>query len=56
MRILYCDCVFDNKIIEPDYEEEKVSAINLGFNYSLISFEELTDGNVAIALRLVKDA
>jgi len=55
MRIIYCDSVFDNKIIEPDYEEEKKSAVNCGFNFSLISFEELTDGNIATALRFVKE-
>tara|TARA_R110002072_G_scaffold288014_2_gene454018 strand:+ start:1405 stop:2307 length:903 start_codon:yes stop_codon:yes gene_type:complete len=54
MRIIYCDCVFDNKIIEPDYEDEKKSAINAGFTFSLISFEELTDGNIARALKYVK--
>ncbi len=54
MRIIYCDSVFDNRIIEPDYEEEKKSAVNTGFDFSLISFEELTDGNIATALRFVK--
>ena len=47
MTIIYCDSVFDNKIIEPVYEEEQKSAINAGFNFSLISFEELTDGNIS---------
>jgi hypothetical protein len=55
MRIIYCDSVFDNKLIEPDYEEEKNSAINSGFGFSLISFEELTDGNIPTALRFVKE-
>ncbi|GAA3521370.1 ATP-grasp domain-containing protein [Aquimarina addita] len=54
MRIIYCDSVFDNKVIEPDYEEEKKSAVNAGFDFSLISFEELTDGNIAKALQFVK--
>lgn len=56
MRIIYCDSVFDNKVIEPDYAEEKKSAVNAGFDYSLISYEELTDGNIATALRFVKEA
>ncbi len=56
MRIIYCDSVFDNKIIEPDYEEEKKSAVNAGFDFSLISFEELTDGNIATALRFIKQS
>ncbi len=55
MRIIYCDSVFDNKLIEPDYKEEKKSATNSGFDFSLISFEELTDGNIATALRFVKE-
>ena len=54
MRIIYCDSVFDHKVIEPDYEEEKKSALKNGFGFSLISFEELVDGNVSTALRWVK--
>lgn len=54
MRIIYCDSVFDNKIIEPDFEEEKKSALKAGFDFSLISFEELTNGNILTALRFVK--
>ncbi len=56
MRIIYCDSVFDSKIIEPDYEEEKKSAVNAEFGFSLISFEELTDGNITMALRFVKES
>jgi hypothetical protein len=55
MRIIYCDSVFDNKIIESDYEEEKESAIKVGFDFSLISFEELTDGSVSRALKLIQE-
>lgn len=55
MRIIYCDSVFDNKTIDSEYEEERKSAINAGFNFSLISFEELTDGNIITALRFVKE-
>ena len=54
MRIIFCDSVLDNKLIEPDYEEESKSAIEAGFNYSLISFEELTEGNIIKALRFVR--
>ncbi len=56
MRIIYCDSVFDNKIIEPDYEEEKNTVLDIGFNFSLISFEELINENIASALRYVKQA
>ncbi|CAM1342212.1 ATP-grasp domain-containing protein [Tenacibaculum amylolyticum] len=56
MRIIYCDSVFDNKIIEPDYEKEKEAAINAGFSFSLISFEELIDGKITRSLRFVKEA
>ena len=54
MRIIYCDSVFDNKIIEPDYKEEKNYAVKVGFDFSLISFEELTKGNITQALKNVK--
>lgn len=54
MRIIYCDSVLDNKVIEPDYEEEKKAAIKVGFSFSLISFEELINGNIDKALRLIK--
>lgn len=56
MRIIYCDSVFDNKVIEPDYEQESKSAVKAGFDFSLISFEELTDGNLSGALKFVKIA
>ena len=56
MRIIYCDSVFNNQIVEPDYEEEKESAVNIGFDFSLISFEELIDGNIETALKIVKES
>lgn len=56
MRIIYCDSVIDHAVIEPDYEEEKKSAIYAGFDFSVISFEELTSGTIQKALRLVKNS
>jgi len=56
MRIIYCDSVLDRKLIEPDYEEEKNAAIKHGFNFSLISYEAITDNNITSALQLVKTA
>lgn len=56
MRIIYCDSVVDNLVIEPDYEAEKKSAEIAGFDCSLISFEELTSGNILTALRFIKEA
>jgi len=56
MRIIYCDSVFDNKVIDSDYECERDSAIKAGFDFSLISFEELTSGNTKKALRFTKDS
>jgi hypothetical protein len=53
MRIIYCDNVFKNQVIEPDYEAEKKAAIKAGFGFSLLSFEELIAGNINTALRLV---
>ena len=54
MIIIFCDSVFDNKIVEPDYEVEKNSAVKAGFDFSLISYEELTGGNTTKALNFVK--
>lgn len=53
MKILFCDSVFDNKVIEADYEEEANAAKNAGFRFHLLSFEELTAGNVSKALKFV---
>ncbi len=55
MRIIYCDSIFNNKRIEPEYEGEKRSAVNAGFDFSIISFEELVAGNVSTALRFVRE-
>jgi len=54
MIVIYCDSVINNKIIDPDYKDEKETAINVGFDFALISFEELIYGNVSGALNLVK--
>jgi len=56
MRIIYCDSVFDNKVVEPDYEEERNSAKKNGFNISIISFEELNENNISKALRFVTES
>ena len=53
MKVIYCDSVIDNKVIEPDYEEEKVSAIKSGFETLLVSFEELENDNIDKAIRFV---
>lgn len=56
MRILFCDSVFDSKVVEPDYESEMDAARAAGFDCLLISFEELTDGHLTAALKYVKNA
>ena len=53
MIVIYCDSVIDNKAVEPDYLDELNIAKSAGFKTSLISFEELTEGNISKALRLV---
>ncbi|WP_442267311.1 ATP-grasp domain-containing protein [Tenacibaculum sp. ZS6-P6] len=53
MRIIFCDAVFDSKTIEPDYEEEKNIAVDLGFNFSLISYEALVENELNTALKFV---
>lgn len=54
MTVLFCDSVFDNTSVEPDYEGERDSALRFGFNVSLLSFEELCAGNIEKALRFIK--
>lgn len=51
MRIIFCDSVFDNKLVEPDYEKEKNSALKNSLPFSLISYEELVSGNISKALK-----
>ncbi|NVK66760.1 MAG: ATP-grasp domain-containing protein [Flavobacteriales bacterium] len=53
MIVIYCDSVIDNKVVEPDYLHELNSAKSAGFKTSLMSFEELIEGNISKALRLV---
>ncbi|MDG1332253.1 MAG: ATP-grasp domain-containing protein [Crocinitomicaceae bacterium] len=53
MIVIFCDSVIDNKVVEPDYLDELNAAKRVGFHTSLISFEELTDGNIKRALRLI---
>jgi len=53
MKILYCDSVFDNKIIEPDYEMEMKSAKKAGFEICLLSFEKLNEENINQALKFI---
>lgn len=54
MRVIFCDSVIDHSIVEPDYVEEWKSALKSSFKPSLISYEELTEGNISKALRLIK--
>ena len=56
MRIIYCDSVVDNTIVDPDYAREMEAANRTGFTTSLISFEELTGGNIKKAIKLVVPA
>lgn len=55
MIVLYCDSVVDNKAVEPDYHHEQSSARSAGFETLLMSFEELTSGNITKALRLIPE-
>ncbi len=55
MSIIFCDSVFDQKKVEPDYEEEMKAAKKAGFQCFLISFEELISGNVSKALKYVNN-
>ncbi|MFD0991690.1 ATP-grasp domain-containing protein [Tenacibaculum geojense] len=56
MKIIFCDSVIDNKVVEPDYQSEFDSAKENGFETHVFSFEELTDGNINGALKFIKNS
>jgi hypothetical protein len=56
MKIIFCDSVIDNKIVEPDYQTEFDSAKENGFETEIFSFEELTDENINSALKFIKNS
>lgn len=56
MRIIFCDSVYDRKIVDPDYLNEFNSAIKYGFNVSLISHEELVNNNIDSSISYVKSS
>lgn len=54
MKIIFCDSVIDNKLVEPDYQVEFDAAKESGFETELFSFEELIDGNLNSSLKFIK--
>lgn len=56
MRVIFCDSIVDNKIVEPDYEGEFQAAKSAGFSTSVFSFEELLDNNISKAFRYIRDS
>lgn len=56
MKVLFCDSVFDNKTVEPDYEAEFTACLKYGFTNGLFSYEEVADGNIKKALRHISPA
>ena len=56
MKIIFCDSVIDNKVVEPDYQTEFYSAEKNGFETEVFSFEELTHGNINSALKFIKSS
>ncbi|MCB9232335.1 MAG: ATP-grasp domain-containing protein [Bacteroidia bacterium] len=54
MRIIFCDSVIDRKMVEPDYQAELLAAQDQGFTTSLLSFEDLMEGNFSSALKFVR--
>ena len=53
MRFFFCDSVFDSKLVEPDYKEEFNSAKQNGLKVSLISFEQLNEGEALKAIESI---
>lgn len=55
MNILFCDNPYDNKLVDPDYEDEFASAEENDFTTLLFSFESLTKEKDAVfATRKIK--
>jgi hypothetical protein len=55
MRVIFCDNLIDRKV-DPDFEEEYKSAIEQGFQVSLISFEDLNDLNIAKSIARIRES
>lgn len=51
MVIIFCDNVLDSQIVDEDYQEEMNVAKQNGFEILVISFEELTSGNLKKSLK-----
>jgi len=55
MNILFCDNPYDNKLVDPDYENEFSEAKENGFTVHLFSYESLTKEKDAVsATRKIK--
>lgn len=55
MNILFCDNPYDNKLVDPDYEDEFLAAKENGFTTLLYSFESLTkEKDAQFATRRIK--
>ena len=55
MKIIFCDSVIDNKVVEPAYQSEFDSAKESGLETQVFSFEKLTDGNVNATLKFIEN-
>lgn len=55
MKIIYCSFPVNNKVIDPDYQNEYDFALKNGFEVELINFEELLDKNVNKALKSINE-
>lgn len=55
MRIIFCNSPLNSKTVEPDYENEYISAKKNGFNISLINFEALLDSNFSLAFKNISN-
>ena len=53
MYIIFCDSVFDHKLVEPDYNEEFIAAKKNGFDVAVFSFEKIEDNHIGEALKYI---
>ncbi|WP_422104304.1 ATP-grasp domain-containing protein [Winogradskyella sp.] len=56
MKIIFCDSVMDNKLVEPDYQSEFDAAKENGFETEIFSYEALEEGSLSNALKYIKSS
>ncbi|MFN4150735.1 MAG: ATP-grasp domain-containing protein, partial [Candidatus Sericytochromatia bacterium] len=53
MKIIFCCSPFNYRVVDPDYEQEYISAIKNGFEVELVNFEELEKNNIDKSIKTI---